>query len=670
MKPDGRITELRQLIRQADELYYNRGESDLTDAQYDELFAELRSLEQQHPELVAPDSPTQRVGAPLPKGSRFETAEHLAPMLSIESLTSAEQVEDFDGRVRRQLDLSDDEPVRYAVEPKFDGVSANLLYEDGQLVRGTSRGDGTAGEVVTQNLRTIRNIPLQLATSSPPARIEIRGEVIIGRTAFQALRAKAETTTDTPFRNARNAAAGTLKLLDPSIVARRGLEFIFWGVGHASELEVETYAEVYRMVADMGFKVADPFELVDSVDGILDYHRRLEERRDEIEYEMDGIVAKVDLLELQRRLGRTARTPRWMLAYKFAPKTADTVVVDIRSQVGRTGAVTPVAELEPVDLAGVTVKRASLHNWNLLAERDVRKDDHVVIQRAGDVIPEIVSVHLDKRPAGSRAAEAPESCPSCDAQLQHEGAHLYCLNIECVAQLKGRIVHLASRRALDIDRLGPKYVDQLIAEGLINTLEDVFTLPEKRDEILELERWGERSFLKLESELERAKQPAFDRFINSLGIRHVGEQTARDLADAFEDIDALSSTDEDSLIEVDGVGPEVAKSIQAFFSLDGNQRFLRALKDAGMKPRAVASTPSGGPLSGKVFCFTGSLQQVTRDEAQALAKGQGAETSSSVTKKVTDVVIGEKAGTKAEKARKLGLTLHSEAEFLAMVGHD
>lgn len=668
MKPDRRIAELRQLIRQADELYYNQGESNLTDAEYDELFVELRTLEQEHPELVAAESPTQRVGAPLPKGSRFETAQHLTPMLSIESLTDAEQVGEFDARVRRHLDLGDEDVIRYAVEPKFDGVSANLLYQDGQLVQGTSRGDGSSGEVITQNLRTIRNVPLQLATSSAPERIEIRGEVILGRTAFASLRDRTETTTDTPFRNARNAVAGSLKLLDPSIVARRGLEFICWGIGHADDLQAETYQQVYRMLAEFGFAVADPFELVESVDGIIDYHRRLEERRDEIEYEMDGIVAKVDQLELQRRLGRTARTPRWMLAYKFKPKTADTVVVDIRSQVGRTGAVTPVAELEPVELAGVTVRRASLHNWNLLAERDVRKGDHVVIQRAGDVIPEIVSVYLDKRVDDSLAAEAPKSCPSCDAPLQLEGAHLYCLNVECIAQLKGRIVHLASRRALDIDRLGPKYVDQLIAEGLIRTLEDVFTLPEKRDRILELERWGERSCEKLESELERAKRPTFDRFLNSLGIRHVGEQTARDLADAFESIEALAATDEDSLIEVDGIGPEVAKSIQAFFSLEGNQRFLRALHAAGMRPRPTVDIPSDGPLTGRVFCFTGSLQQVSRDEARTLAKEHGAETTSSVTKKVTDVVIGEKAGSKADKARKLGLTLHSESEFLELVG--
>lgn len=661
-----RIAELRQRIERADDLYYNRGEPELTDTEYDALFRELGALEQEHPELLLPGSPTRRVGAPLAKGSRFESAEHLAPMLSIESLTEAEQVVEFEARIRRYLDLAEDEVLHYAVEPKFDGVSANLLYENGQLVRGLSRGDGVAGEVITQNLRTIRNIPLRLHTDSPPPRIEVRGEVILSRTAFEELRQRTETTTDTPFRNARNAVAGTLKLLDPAIVAQRRLEFICWGIGHADGLAAETYAQVHGALSEFGFKVAD-LEVVDSTDGILAFHRRLEEQRSEIEYEMDGIVAKINRLDLQRRLGRTARSPRWMLAYKFAAKSADTIVTEIRSQVGRTGAVTPVAELEPVELAGVTVRRATLHNWVLLADRDVREGDHVIIQRAGDVIPEVVSVHLDRRPEDSRPVQPPERCPSCDSPLQLEGAHLYCQNVECAAQLKGRIVHLASRRALDIDRLGPKYVDQLIAAGLIRTLEDVFALPEHKDEILALERWAERSYEKLTSELERAAQPSFDRFLYGLGIRHVGEQTARDLADAFENLDQLSSADEDALIEVDGVGPEVAKSIHAFFALPANLRFFEAIEAKGVAPRPVAHQKPAGPLAGRVFCFTGSFQHLSRDEARALATDHGAKTTTSITKKVTDVVIGEKAGSKADKARDLGLTVHSESEFLELV---
>lgn len=667
MDPRQRTEELRSLIRHADELYYNHAAPDLTDAQYDRLFAELRKLEREHPELVTPDSPTQRVGAPLPKGTRFDTESHLVPMLSIESLTSEEQVREFAARTARHIDV-EESTLTWAIEPKFDGVSANLLYRNGELVHGLSRGDGARGEIITQNLRTIPSVPLQLATSSPPAEIEVRGEVILSRTSFEALREESETTTDTPFRNARNTVAGTLKLLDPRVVARRRLEFICWGVGQLEGVDAETYDQLREQLAQFGFQLSEHFEVADSVEGVLSFHERIEAERETIPYEMDGIVAKVNRLDLQRRLGRTARTPRWMLAYKFAAKTADTVVVDIRSQVGRTGAVTPVAELEPTDLAGVTVKRATLHNWVLLAERDVRVGDHVEIQRAGDVIPEVVRVHESKRPAESKPVEQPDRCPSCEAPLQLEGAHLYCVNVDCPAQLKGRIVHLAARRSLDIDRLGPKYVDQLMDAGLLRSLEDVFVLPTKKDEILALERWAERSFDKLVQEIEKAKQPELDRFLISLGIRHVGEQTARDLAEAFEDLDSLSNADEEALVEVEGVGPEVAKSILAFFAVPANVRFLEQAREAGLQVQAAAPKTDQGPLIGRVFCFTGSLEQISRDEAKAMVEARGGKSVASVTKKVTDVVVGEKAGSKAEKARKMGLPCLSETEFLELVG--
>ncbi len=665
--PRKRIEELRAKIRRADDLYYNLGQPELTDAEYDALFEELRQLEEAHPSLRTDDSPTARVGAPLPKGTRFETVAHVAPMLSIDSLQTEGDVQEFVDRARRQLIWNENDRLEWAVEPKFDGVSASLLYEEGRLSRGLSRGDGARGEDITQNLRTIRNLPLQLAGKGPfPPRIEVRGEVILSTEGFQRLLQATETTTETPFRNARNAVAGTLKLLDPRVAARRELEFICWGTGHMEGVDVACYSDLHEQLDTWGFTVSKLFDVVDSVEGIVAFHHDLESRREEIHYEMDGIVAKVDRLDLQRRLGRTARSPRWMLAYKFAPRRAFTKVERILGQVGRTGAVTPVAELAPVELAGVTVKRATLHNWGLLQERDVREGDTVEIERAGDVIPEVVRVLTEKRARTTHRFPAPDKCPVCMSKLEPEGAFLYCVNVECPAQIKGRIVHMSSRRALDIDRLGPKYVDQLLEAGFLKTPEDIFTLAEKKDEILALPRWGEKSFQKLVDEVSAAKNPELARFLYGLGIRHVGEQTARDLADQVESLEEVIEASEERLQQVDGIGPEVASSIVRFFQVKGNQRFLAAAKKAGLKIKARQK--GEGPLAGRVFCFTGGLASISRDEAKAMAEAKGARTSSSVSSKVTDVVLGEGAGSKAEKAKQLKLNIIDEDTFLALVG--
>ena len=667
METNARIAELRTLIRAADELYYNQGQSDLTDAEYDALFRELRELEAASPALITEDSPTQRVGAPLPAGTTTAKAEHLVPMLSIESLHTADEVQEFDARARKHLDLPEDEVLSYVVEPKFDGVSASLLYEKGELVRVLSRGDGAQGEDITPNVRTIRNVPLKLAGKGPfPDRIEIRGEVILSRESFDALNRRAETTMETPFRNPRNAVAGSLKLLDPGIVARRQMDFICWGVGHLEGLEVSTYQELQQAVVGFGLTIAEDTKVANSLEDILAFHTSIEERRDSIRYEMDGIVAKVNDLDVQRQLGRRSRAPRWILAYKFAPRQAITRVLGITAQVGRTGAITPVAELEPIELAGVTVRRATLHNWGLLTERDVREDDVVCIERAGDVIPEVVTVFPEKRKASSQPFPTPSECPVCQSTLEAEGAFLYCLNVDCPDQIKGRIVHMASRRALDIDRLGPSYVDQLLEAKLIAHPEDIFTLPDRRDEILALERWGEKSYDKLVSELDKAKRPDLARFLYGLGIRHVGATTAKDLAAALDTLEAIEAADEEQLMTVDGVGEEVARSIQAFFALSGNQRFLAAVRAAGLEIQVKEN--GDGPLTGRVFCFTGSLNTIGRDDARQLAEELGAKTSASVTKKVTDVVLGEKAGTKAAKAKKLELNTMDEAGFLALVG--
>jgi DNA ligase (NAD+) len=660
-----RAAELRARIARADDLYYNVGRPELTDSEYDELFLELRQLESQHEELRTPDSPTQRVGAPLRSGSEFATRPHLSPMLSIESLMNEHQAREFDTRARRLLGT--EEPLVYAVEPKLDGVSASLLYEHGRFVRGLSRGDGERGEDVSQNLRTIRNLPLQLLGKGPhPARVEIRGEVILSRREFRRLQEQVETTTEGPFRNARNTVAGTLKLLDPAIVARRPLEFICWGVGHAEGLEAQSHDELRRRLRGFGFKTAEPYQLANGIADAIAFHDQLEEQREAFDYEIDGVVAKVDRLDLQRQLGWTARTPRFAFAYKFKPRQATTRVLQILAQVGRTGAVTPVAELEPIELAGVTVKRATLHNWDLLAKKDVRVGDTVLIERAGDVIPEVVHALVERREPHSRKAGPPEHCPTCGSALTKYKAFLYCENLECRDQLRGRIVHLTSRRALDIPGLGSESADQLIDAGLLKAPEDLFSLAQRRDSVLELDGWGERSFQKLIDGIEAAKRPPLHRFLHALGIHDVGEETSKDLAAHFGSLGRIATAGLEELSAVHGVGPETAGSIHRFFRHEGTLRFLAQAAAAGVVVQQQAGL--AGALTGRVFCFTGTLQGISRDEARALVEGLGATTASSISKKVTDVVAGAEAGSKLDKARQLGLRIHDESGFLALVG--
>jgi len=659
------LEELRRRIRTADDQYYNRGFSDLTDAEYDQLFAQLRQLEAAHPELITQDSPTQTVGAPLPKGGTFATVRHLAPMGSIESLMDAAEVRSFDERVHRLLELPPSAPLPWSCEPKLDGTSANLLYENGVFVRGLSRGDGEQGEDLTRNLRTIRNLPLTLPGPFP-ARIEIRGEVLMSKRGFARLQELEETSSEGSFRNARNTVAGTLKLLDPRICKRRPLDFIAFAVGHVEGRDFLTHQALRTQLATWGFKVAEPFELAEGIDAVLSFRDELERRRDELPYELDGIVAKIDRFDLQQKLGRTSRTPRWALAYKFAPRLAQTRVLKIGAQVGRTGAVTPVAHLEPTELAGVTVRNASLHNWALLAERDIREGDVVEIQRAGDVIPEIVRVFPEHRAPDSRPFAPPTVCPTCGGTLEVEGKFLYCINLDCKDQLVGRIVHLAGRRAFDIEGLGPKQIEQLAQAGLVGTLEHVFTLALEKDRLLELERWGERSTQNLLEQIERSRTPTLARFLNGIGIRHVGETTAKDLAAHFGSLERLQHASAEQLMAVDGVGEEVATAVVDFFSSPKNQATLRALAAAGVRPQESAGV-TAGPLTGRTFVFTGGLATMTRDEAKARVEALGASTAGSISKKVTDVVAGAEAGSKLDKARQLGLRILDETAFAALV---
>jgi DNA ligase (NAD+) len=661
------IEKLRARIRLADDQYYNRGHSDVSDAEYDTLFGQLRKLEQAHPELATDDSPTRRVGAPLPKGTSFATAPHLSPMGSIESLMAAPEVIEFVARARKLLALPDEQPLTWCCEPKLDGASANLLYEHGELVRGLSRGDGTQGEDLTRNLRTIRNLPLRLRGPGPfPTRIEIRGEVIMSKRGFAALQEHEETSGEGQFRNARNTVAGTLKLQDPRLVKRRPLDFFAFAIGHVEGLELTSHQQLRTQLEAWGFALAEPFAVAADVEAILAFRDRLEAARDDLAYELDGVVAKVDRFDQQQQLGRTSRTPRWALAYKFAPRLALTRVLAIGAQVGRTGAVTPVAQLEPVDLAGVTVRNASLHNWALLQERDVRAGDTVEIQRAGDVIPEVVRVLTERRPADATPPTPPASCPACQGPLQAEGKFVYCGNLDCPAQLVGRIVHMAGRRAFDIEGLGPKQVEQLVQARLVTSIEDVFTLADKQARLLELERWGERSTTNLLAQIAGSRTPTLARFLHGIGIRHVGETTAKDLASHFGSLERLAGANTEALMAVDGVGEEVAAAVVEFFASPKNQATLQALATAGVAPQQ-AEPQGAGPLSGRVFVFTGGLATMSRDDAKAKVEALGARTAGSIGKKVTDVVAGADAGSKLDKARALGIPILDEAAFTALL---
>ncbi|MCA8971146.1 MAG: NAD-dependent DNA ligase LigA [Planctomycetes bacterium] len=666
-----RMHELAALLRHHDDLYYNEAEPEITDAEYDALRREFEELEREHPEVELPESPSRRVGAEV-RDRAAQKAEHRVPMLSLDSLTSAEEVREFAIRARKGLDIEEggESDLVWSLEPKYDGVSANLLYEDGVFVLGLSRGDGRIGEVSTANYARVKGVLPKLRGTKLPKRIEVRGEILLSRSRFRELQQEQEKSDQQVFRNARNAVAGALKRVDPTGLEDFGMEFIAWGVGaYDGGNDTATYFELLDRLTEFGFTKTDLLEEARGTEAILEYHDRLEAARDEYRFEMDGIVAKLADMAQQRMLGRTARAPKWALAYKFAPRQAWTHVEDILVQVGRTGAITPVAVLEAVDLAGVTVRRASLHNFGLLHERDVRPLDRVLVERAGDVIPEVVRVDLEARPENSVPFAAPSQCPECREPVHGEGPVLYCSNIDCPAQIRERVIHLAGRRALDIDRLGEKYVDQLFAAGLLKSVEDVFELDQHREELLELERWGAKSVQSLLEEIERAKEPELSRFLYALGIRHVGEKTSQDLASHFGSFSSIRDADREALLEVEGIGDVVATEIGAFFASDRNRAFLERLDVAGVRVRDAErkQIAEDAPLAGRTFVFTGGLESMTRDEAREHVEALGAKTVTGVSAKVTDVVVGAGSGSKRAKAEKLGLTILEEDAFLQLL---
>ncbi|WJW76531.1 NAD-dependent DNA ligase LigA [Thiohalobacter sp. IOR34] len=658
-----RIAELREQINHHNYLYYVLDAPEIPDAEYDRLLRELEALEAKYPELVTPDSPTQRVGAqPL---AAFGEVRHEVPMLSLDNAFSDEELEDFDRRVRERLGV---DRVEYAAEPKLDGLAVSLLYEEGVLIRGATRGDGLVGEDVTQNVRTIRQIPLRLIGRGWPRRLEVRGEVYMPHEGFRRLNRQQEAAGLKPFVNPRNAAAGSLRQLDPRVTAERPLAFYCYGVGLVEGGRLpERHSEILRVLKGWGQRVYAGIEVVQGFEGCKNYYREMERRRDGLPFDIDGVVFKVDRIDQQEALGFVARAPRWAIARKFPAQEELTVVRDIEVQVGRTGAITPVARLEPVFVGGVTVSSATLHNEDEIRRKDIRIGDTVIVRRAGDVIPEVVAVVKERRPKNARRFVMPKKCPVCgSAIVRAEGeAIARCSGgLFCPAQRKESIKHFASRRAMDIEGLGDKLVEQLVDKGLVHDVADLYSLTV--EQLAGLERMGEKSARNLIAALEKSKQTRFERFLYALGIREVGEATARTLAQHFGDLDALMQADVETLEALPDIGPVVAQHIVNFFAEEHNREVIRKLLAAGVrwpKPKRARHQP----LAGQSFVLTGALQSMTRDEAKARLEALGARVSGSVSKKTSYVVVGEAPGSKLARARELGVSVLDEPQFLDLL---
>ena len=659
-----RAEELRREIDYHDYRYYVLDAPVIADAEYDRLFRELRELEAAHPQLVTPDSPTQRIGAKPRTG--FGTVHHAIPMTSIDNAFAEDEVGAWDRRVSQALGARGE--LSYTAEPKFDGVSVSLRYEKGRLATAGTRGDGTTGEDITANARTIRSIPLRLLDAGWPDVLEVRGEVVIPVKDFERLNAEQAKRGDRLFANPRNAAAGSLRQLDSRITAERPLAFFPWGLGETSDRIAERYSEIVARLRQWGFRVSALFDTVRGAKGCLAYFHGIAERRDGLPFEVDGVVYKLDALRERERLGFTARAPRWALAHKFPAREETTQLEDIVPSVGRTGVITPVATLKPVQVGGVTVTHATLHNQDEVERKDVRIGDTVVVRRAGDVIPEIAAVVKERRPAGARPWHMPKSCPVCGAQVVREpgeAAHRCLGGLYCPAQLEGALLHFASRRAMDIEGLGEKLVGQLVARHRIRTVADLYRL--KKEDLAALEHMGEKSAAKLIERIERSRRPTLERLLNALGIPQVGEATAAQLARHFGSLEALMDATADAVQQVSNIGPAKAEEIHAFFRQKRNREVIQALLDAGVQA-AASRARKAAPLGGKSFVLTGSLESMSRDEAKDRLAGLGAKVTESVSRRTDCVVVGADPGSKADKARELGVKMIGEKEFLEIVG--
>jgi DNA ligase (NAD+) len=660
-----RIAYLRKIIQYHNERYYQQDNPEISDQEYDALMRELRELEEKYPESFSESSPTQRVGAaPLTK---FASCVHPSPMLSLANAFSAEEILDFDKRVKKLVGA---DTIAYVAEPKLDGLAVNLIYENGVLTKGATRGDGTTGEDVTQNLKTILSLPLKLRKSSDaevPSFLEIRGEVYMEKDSFRKLNQRRLDEGEEPFANPRNAAAGSLRQLDSRISARRPLNIFLYQIGEAMGISVASHWEALKLLKAWGFPVNPLIEKKSDIQACLHYYKSIGEKRASLPYEIDGIVLKVDDLALQKKLGNVSRNPRWALACKFPAAQATTVVEDILVSVGRTGTLTPVAVLRPVTVGGVTVSRATLHNEDEILKKDIRVGDTVVIQRAGDVIPEIVKVVLEKRTGNEKKFKMPEKCPECGVEVVRiEGEAAYrCVNISCPAQIKEHIRHFASRGAMDIEGLGEKVSAQLFDAGLIHDPADLYFL--SKEQLMALDRQAEKSAQNLIDAIAKSKNPPLDKLIYALGIRHVGERTAKLLADHFGSMENLITATREELTAVNEIGPEIAAAILEFFHEQKNRDVMKKFARAGVIPMKKAKD-SSLPLAGRSFVFTGALQSMGRNEAKALVESLGGMVLSGVTKNTSYVVVGDEPGSKLAKAKAAGIKVLNEEDFLKLVG--
>jgi DNA ligase (NAD+) len=669
MDPDtakSRVEFLRNTIRYHNERYYQFDSPEIIDAEYDLLMVELDQLERQYPFLLTPDSPTQRIGAePLAK---FSSVRHLTPMLSLGNAFSDAEIVLFDERIKRAMNIYED--FRYIVEPKLDGLAVNMIYENGILKQAATRGDGETGEDVTLNIKTIRSLPLSLRTNTDypiPDWIEIRGEVCIEVDAFRKLNLRRIEEGESPFANPRNAAAGSLRQLDSKITAKRPLIIYVYAIGQISGISIESQKQALQLLSDWGFPVNPLVEEARNISECIDYYHRLMKNRETLPYEIDGIVIKVDACDMQAQLGFVSRSPRWAIACKFPPRQETTIVEDIIVQVGRTGVLTPVAILRPVSVGGVVVSRATLHNLNEIRKKDISIGDTVIVQRAGDVIPEIVRVLTEYRTGVEKAFLMPTHCPECGSevvQLEEEAAHR-CIGLACPAQIKERIKHFASRGGMDIEGLGDKLVSQLVDKDLIHDPADLYYL--RKVDFVALERLGDKSADNLVAALEKSKATTLDKLIFALGIRHVGEHVARILARQFQSLDNIAQAGKEELLLVRDVGPEVAGSIVRFFRESQNLVVLDKLKSAGLQLTVITGEYQS-TITGKSFVFTGTLKSLVRDEAKRLVLAKGGTVHSSISQKTDFVVAGEAAGSKMDKAFTYNLTVLTEEQFLEMLG--
>ncbi|WP_132080045.1 NAD-dependent DNA ligase LigA [Anaerospora hongkongensis] len=657
------MEELRRLLHYHSHRYYVLDAPEIADAEFDRLYQRLVKLEQAYPDLITADSPTQRVGGTPAEG--FERVAHSVPMLSLANAFSAEDLLAFDTRVKSGLD---GEPLEYVVELKIDGLAINLVYEAGRLLRAATRGDGTEGEDVTTNVRTIKAVPLVLNCQVPPV-MEVRGEAYMPRPAFDRLNEERLQAGEALLANPRNAAAGSLRQLDPKVTAARTLDIFVYGMGAREELTVGTHEQTLRFLQELGFKVNPHFKVFKTIEEVIDHCESWAEKRVDLPYDIDGLVIKVNSLAGQRRLGSTAKDPRWAIAFKFPAEQATTIVEDIVVRVGRTGVLTPTAVLRPVRLAGSTVSRATLHNEDYIREKDIKIGDTVIIHKAGEIIPEVISVVFSRRTGEEQSFTIPEICPECGSlvlRIPGESAHK-CINSACPAQLREGIIHFVSRDAMNIDGLGQAVVTSLVDAGLIADAADLYTLT--AEQVVKLERMGPKSAQNLINAIAVSKQAGLSRLLFGLGIRFVGAKAAATLARHFGDIDLLRQAAEEDLTALDEIGPRIAESVVEYFARPETEQLLTKLAAAGVKlTEEKRRTTEGLPLSGKTFVLTGTLPTLTRSDAAALIESKGGKVASSVSKKTDYVVAGEEAGSKLDKAQQLGITVLNEQELQHLLG--